>query len=422
MSSKARCRSYVISSLESGLVTQARMRWVGQADEQFAPSSSSDISHPPSPDPFNAGKSTVFNGYHLLNEVSTGGTLSSLFSILNLFVEDVKISWTPPTDGIPDTGAHDPDETFSQSNRPKKSRQNSDVSQLDEGTMNSLRSVDLTDVVDSPTTPVNGNPGMQRKRSSSLGTATARADSPTAHEPASPKAAEAEDVDSPSSTSPVSTRPGIRSSASNRSSPSFTSPLRVHNRFTPTFAPLSQPHSRQHSQRPPKRQATGTAALKGAIARATTDTTLAVIPAEAFRKLTRKFPKASGTVVQVVLERFSRVTFMTGRSPSTYLRIKLTVQRTSFSVLQKRFYDQNRPSTRWCHIPSHGTFTLAAACKRSENASTLPFADSAPPNLLRAEAMTRARVPSNHATTSTMSRRVLPSKHRRSRPSRQRTQ
>lgn len=47
------------------------------------------------------------------------------------------------------------------------------------------------------------------------------------------------------------------------------------------------------------------------------DTTLAVIPAEAFRKLTRKFPKASGTVVQVVLERFSRVTFMTGELPSS---------------------------------------------------------------------------------------------------------
>lgn len=51
--------------------------------------------------------------------------------------------------------------------------------------------------------------------------------------------------------------------------------------------------------------------MKGIIARATVDTTLAVIPAEAFRKVTRKYPKATGTIVQVVLERFSRVTFMT---------------------------------------------------------------------------------------------------------------
>jgi len=62
----------------------------------------------------------------------------------------------------------------------------------------------------------------------------------------------------------------------------------------------------------------GPAALDGTIARATVDTTLAVIPAEAFRKLTRKFPKASGTIVQVVLERFSRVTFMTGMSLSPF--------------------------------------------------------------------------------------------------------
>lgn len=55
------------------------------------------------------------------------------------------------------------------------------------------------------------------------------------------------------------------------------------------------------------------AAMKGTIARATVDSTLAVIPAEAFKKLTRKFPKATGAIVQVVLERFSRVTFMTGR-------------------------------------------------------------------------------------------------------------
>lgn len=33
------------------------------------------------------------NGYQLLNEVGSGGTVSSLFTILSLFTEDVKISW-----------------------------------------------------------------------------------------------------------------------------------------------------------------------------------------------------------------------------------------------------------------------------------------------------------------------------------------
>lgn len=37
---------------------------------------------------------------------------------------------------------------------------------------------------------------------------------------------------------------------------------------------------------------------EGMLARATVDTTLAVIPAEAFRKLTKKFPQAAAHIVQ----------------------------------------------------------------------------------------------------------------------------
>jgi CRP-like cAMP-binding protein len=36
----------------------------------------------------------------------------------------------------------------------------------------------------------------------------------------------------------------------------------------------------------------------GTVARATEDTTLAVIPAEAFRRLTKQFPNASAHIVQ----------------------------------------------------------------------------------------------------------------------------
>lgn len=81
----------------------------------------------------------------------------------------------------------------------------------------------------------------------------------------------------------------------------------------------SRRFSREHrrgtpdSSRPRVRTTTAQDAMKGTIARATVDSTLAMIPAEAFRKLTRKYPKATGSIVQVVLERFSRVTFMTGR-------------------------------------------------------------------------------------------------------------
>jgi lysophospholipid hydrolase len=40
-----------------------------------------------------ASPETPYNGYQLLNEVATGGTVSSLFTILRLFTEDVKLSW-----------------------------------------------------------------------------------------------------------------------------------------------------------------------------------------------------------------------------------------------------------------------------------------------------------------------------------------
>jgi lysophospholipid hydrolase len=44
------------------------------------------------------------NGYQLLNEVGAGGTLSSLFKILNLFTEHVQISWA--NDESPSEGQH----------------------------------------------------------------------------------------------------------------------------------------------------------------------------------------------------------------------------------------------------------------------------------------------------------------------------
>ena len=52
----------------------------------------------------------------------------------------------------------------------------------------------------------------------------------------------------------------------------------------------------------------------GIIARATIDTTIAVIPAEAFRRLTKVYPKAAAHIVQVIMTRYQRVTFATGHN------------------------------------------------------------------------------------------------------------
>ncbi|KAJ2686336.1 phosphatidylcholine and lysophosphatidylcholine phospholipase, partial [Coemansia spiralis] len=47
------------------------------------------------------------------------------------------------------------------------------------------------------------------------------------------------------------------------------------------------------------------------VARATTDTTLAMIPASAFQRVTRLYPKAAAHILQVILARLQRVTFAT---------------------------------------------------------------------------------------------------------------
>jgi lysophospholipid hydrolase len=61
------------------------------------------------------------------------------------------------------------------------------------------------------------------------------------------------------------------------------------------------------------------------VARATVDTTIAIIPASAFRRLTRVYPKATSHIVQVILTRLQRVTLTTSHS---YLGLTSEVLRT----------------------------------------------------------------------------------------------
>jgi lysophospholipid hydrolase len=61
------------------------------------------------------------------------------------------------------------------------------------------------------------------------------------------------------------------------------------------------------------------------VARATVDTTIAVIPETAFRRLTRIYPKATAHIVSVILTRLQRVTLATGHA---YLGLTSEVLRT----------------------------------------------------------------------------------------------
>lgn len=161
-----------------------------------------------------------FNGFQLLNEVGSGGMLSSLFTILSLFTEDVKMSWQDP---IPD-----PSQDFGLQDR---LRRYSDVSQQEPKPKN--RTSSASSVASTSTVHPGGLLSADSVRSGSV--------SPSMHE------------------EPLSyVRPSV-------------------DRATDVHGPSIH---------------------RGIIARATEDTTLAVIPAEAFRRLTKNFPKATGHIVQ----------------------------------------------------------------------------------------------------------------------------
>ena len=72
------------------------------------------------------------------------------------------------------------------------------------------------------------------------------------------------------------------------------------------------------------------------VARATVDTTIAIIPATAFHRLTRVYPKATAHIVQVILTRLQRVTLATAHS---YLGLTSEVLRTERLMNRYTTYD-----------------------------------------------------------------------------------
>lgn len=202
------------------------------------------------------------NGYQLINEVGSGGTLSSLFSILSLFTEHIKISWQE--DGHPD--ALGGNSTSEEGGRPQSRtrRADSDVSRF---------SLDYASATSRPS------------RATSISSSGS-----TAH-PAD-------------ATSPV--RPTSPYHIGDR----FRSPLRRASRSRSASNPTTQLHH-------------------GIVARAKEDSTLAFIPAEAFRRVAKKFPKATSHIVQVILTRFSRVTF---NAAHRYLGLTTEVLRTEKAI------------------------------------------------------------------------------------------
>lgn len=201
-------------------------------------------------------------GYQLLTEVKNGAPMSSLFSILSLFTEDVKLR-------------HDGD--------------------IEGGLRSSTSSAGFGTV----TTPVSVPPTPDAELSSLHGQ--------PAHDPRTfPEAA--------------------------RNRMPCVPPL------TLDHASDSESYSTSRNDRLPGRSKGGRrkSVHPDIVARATVDTTIAIIPATAFHRLTRVYPKATAHIVQVILTRLQRVTLATAHS---YLGLTSEVLRTERHMNRYTTYD-----------------------------------------------------------------------------------
>lgn len=182
--------------------------------------------------------------YQLLTEVPNGTPMSSLFTIMSLFTEDVKLRYT-------DDDSSEPSTAIGTRGHPRYP--------LSADFRKSTHDIPVS----FPSTPQLDDSG-----------------------------------DGPESRQFVPTRMPSNGSA--------TLPV-----IPPMSLDAASPLHPHQSKRPvPKRLATNSA-HPDIIARATVDTTIAIIPASAFRRLIRIYPKATAHIVHVILSRFQRVTLAT---------------------------------------------------------------------------------------------------------------
>ena len=205
-------------------------------------------------------------GYQLLTEVKNGAPMSSLFSVLSLFTEDVKLRHDQEVDAMPPSSA------------------SSGV----------FFPPGITGM-----TPASGSvsPAWKPHAMSTVYHNRSRASSSTAndHLPAVP---------------PLSLDPHSKDSIPQRSD-----------------------HERNGTHRKPEKRKS---VHPDIVARATVDTTIAIIPATAFHRLTRVYPKATAHIVQVILTRLQRVTLATAHS---YLGLTTEVLRTERHMNRYTTYD-----------------------------------------------------------------------------------
>ncbi|KAF1947891.1 patatin-domain-containing protein [Clathrospora elynae] len=210
-------------------------------------------------------------GYQLLTEVKNGAPMSSLFSILSLFTEDVKLR-------------HDEDGEIGSS--------------------------------------VPGTPGVRGgqarpsvTRDSSFGMEDSRPHTPNDAPKSDLRHRRTSTLNSPTAGGRLESVP----------------PLSLD---LDEFGEDRLKHTK--TRRSPSRSSKPKSAHPDIVARATVDTTIAIIPATAFRRLTRIYPKASAHIVQVILTRLQRVTLATSHA---YLSLTNEVLRTEKLMNKYTTYD-----------------------------------------------------------------------------------
>ncbi|CEQ42560.1 SPOSA6832_04388 [Sporobolomyces salmonicolor] len=301
-------------------------------------------------------------GWQLLNRVESGGTLSSLFTILSLFTEDVKLRYEED-ERDPDVSAFDLDTGSGAMSPPLKSPPVSASGKpvrphFPGYSATNARRVSPEVLEDADDERGKIGSGGRTRDPSEDSTSTAETETETTTDTAD-KAIEGQFVRSPNRALFAPTRGSVRSPASASQSGFFSSAAGT--AFSPSSTsaePTSYPfpHSASGSRRTSfsgvprqhhphssrrglgaggpkmKRRTTTTQSAKQfetTLARASVDTTLAVIPAEAFRRLTKKFPNAAAHIVQVILTRLQRVTLLTAHK---YLGLTREVIRTEQAI------------------------------------------------------------------------------------------
>lgn len=233
-------------------------------------------------------KRDKFRKYTLINEVSAGGTLSSLFTILSIFREsfnrsEAKERQRQKSMAAANTKAH-LGRMAPTSAEMSRETSNDEWRQVFPGLEEPVM---LQSRPDSETSVVGGGGLRRRSKTSQLHQTTMS------------------DMEDNYFTGEQDTQHALTTDA--LSSIAMPMPLRKLS-GTSSQSRLARPELYSHNS---ITRRSYRSVHPNIIARATVDTTLAVIPEEAFHKLTQKFPKAAAHIVQVIVTRFQRVTLMT---------------------------------------------------------------------------------------------------------------